>query len=53
MKSVKGTYLRGPYDWARGEEDEPYTEENEPFKGECRSCGANLENCKCWDHYKD
>ncbi len=44
----------GPYDYGFDEfKDREYNESNDPFKGECRSCGADLENCKCWDHYKD
>ena len=29
------------------------TKEHDPYKGECRSCGASLENCVCWKRYEE
>ena len=47
---------KGPYDEEVFYEELSRKEsekENDPFKGECRSCGAELSQCNCWNHYKE
>lgn len=26
-------------------------EKEDEYKGECRRCGAPIDDCDCWDHY--